>query len=857
MAKLSFFLEDLEQLQKSKLSLAKIRQVVIKDVWLRHLQQTEPNSGWALEGLYTGFTDRETAKVTKEESSILRRIPHTLAESQEITQPLKGFMDPKVVPKYSINPIAESTEKYSKLTASAINSNLIYSKSEVVYVDIAKREEVPAEKLDSTFERLQNEPNKIAHPSAYSVPIKLVPQVSGPGNSTPIIMRATVDRLELLPGISGFAINKSSVGYAKISKMKAEHPLLPDVAAVPASERYLPIVGVMNGPSELTPIFAGNDKRSFEIAKDHGLPIIKSIDVHGHVNYQDYMPYIPNLFEDNKKKYLRLDGDPETRAAIFENRNNLPMELANQAVYSFLSARHKGALLAVPATTSDSYTVRCHLEPVTVTQWFVNTKEVLDSTPLSSDIIDKLKHVANVDDVEAMRDIPLVCTGLHGLQAWRFGIETQASLELSPSFAYRRSSKRIEGRSILRPWVFQVYNDLVGEPGLPIILERDENLLEKVFLKYALTGNGDSLVVPQNIVVADKEVSTKWTLNELHELREGRSVQDIVENKDPALYTYRKASNDTLRGVLLESLEKTDSELLLNAVLLEDIQGINSLLYYITMDGHRLKGVSPRLPLTHSHSSYAKTYERYILFELAALQEQYEAAFANYDYFSAREAVDSAIMLISGKYKAALICDTFDTPSFERAEVCVSIFYLVMQTLQTMTAPFYPDLSRELGRNPILRTSLGTRKQKAQKEFLPPYKKLSERMEYKLSAEKDHAPGKLMFDIVEAVESVLESSGLPRSRYRGYVCTDDFSVFGYDTREDLNDNVTLLIKRICRVQKLMVPESRQVFNSGRLSTIKVRDGVYLQSFDSDLWVSKDEYKLKRQQERSAMEQLED
>lgn len=849
-------MEELDQLQHNKLSLAKIRQVVIKDVWLRYLQQTEPNSGWALEGLYTGFTDREKAKEIKEESSILRRIPHTLAESQEITQPLKGFMNPNVAPKYSINPISESTAKYSKFTAGAIDSKFIYSKSEVVYFDIAKREEVPPGILDSTFERLQNEPNRIAHPSAYSIPIKLVPQVSGPGNSSPIIMRATVDRLEFLPGISGFAINKSSVGYAKISKMKAEHPLLPDTGAMPSSERYLPIIGVKNGPSELTPIFAGNDKRSFEIAQQHGVSIIKSFDVHGHVNYQEYMMYIPNLLEDNNKKYLRLDGDPETRAAIFENRNNLPMELANQAVYNVLSAKHKSALLEVPANSTDSHTVRGHLEPVVVTKWFVNTKEVLDSTPLSFDIIHRLNHVATVEDVEAMQDFSLVSAGLQGLQAWRFGLESQESLELSSSLAYRRSNKRIEGRNILLPWVFQVYNDLVGEPGLPIILERDENLLEKVFLKYALTGNGDSIVVPQKIMVTDKQVSTEWTLNELNELREGRSVQDIAENKDPALYTYRKASNDTLRGLLIESLEKkTDSELPLNAVLLEDIQGITSLLYYITMDGHRLKGVTPRLPLSNNDFSYAKTYERFILFELAALQDQYEAAFANYDFFSAREAVDSAIMLIAGKYKAALFCDTFDMLSFERAEICVSIFLLIMQTLQTMTAPFYSDLSAELGRNPILRAALGTRKQKAKKEFLPPFNMLSARLPYKLEAESDQAPGKLMFEVVDAVESVLESSGLPRSRYRGYICTDNFSVFGYDTREDLNDHVTLLIKRICRVQKLMVPESKQVFNSGRLSTIKLRDGVYLQSFDSDLWVSKDEYKQRIQQEQSAMEQV--
>lgn len=787
--------------------------------------------------------------------SILRRIPNTFAPVTEITKPLRGFMTPRTLPKYSISSIAESYSSYSKLSKAAITSHYIYSKPEVVYIDTQNQQEVQHNDLEGVSANFKLKPQKVPHSSAYSIPLKLVPQSASPGNSAPLILSVTIDRLELLPGLSGFAIDKASVLYSKVRKMKVHHPLIPENESQAGANRFVPVVGVKDGPSNLTPIYAGNDQNSLDLAIEHELNVVKSVDIHGAVNYQTFMGYIPNLVEENGRMYLKMAHDPENKAAIFQDRNNLPIELANEAIYQYLSKVHGSLLVAVEKINEASHTVPGYLEPVIVTKWFVNAPKVR-ADYMETQITEKFSHVASLDEFNGVKDFPLVEAGVNGLHAWRFGLESDASLEHSKSFTYRRSSSRVEGRCVLLPWALKVYeeSESTGPAKMPVVLEKDEDLLKKLYLMYALNGysTGTSIVVPQRITTITAELNRKLTLQDLDDLRKGIPVQTVVSTgiKPTPESGARKCSNDMLRGVLIGTLERTKSNSTLNQVVIEDVQGILSLLYYATTYFPLLKGISKNgSSLSAEDFSYVQVYESYILYELSELQQRYESDMDAHDFFSARESVDAAILLIAGKYKPALTCDNLDILSFERAGVCVKVYTLIMKTLHRMVYPFYPDLALHMSTK--INAGDGHRLNSPQK----PHLLLKDSLPIVLTTDHHHAPGQLMFTLIESIESVLASSNLPRRRYRGYVCTENYSIFGYETRDDLNERIMLLVKRITRVRRLMTPEVTNIFNSGRIKTTKLLDGVYLQSFDDEAWISKEDYKNNREEQKKLREEL--
>ena len=798
--KLRCSLKEIYQLSTNELPLAKIRETLVKDVWLRYLQRSTPGIGWGLE---ITTSNLGLSKNKTEIPRILRRIPNTLAPSSEITKPLQGFMIPQTTSKYLVTSVAEFTKSYSELTEKAIKSNFIYRKVQLAYIDTQKRQEVLPENYERKFNHLKQQITKIPHPSAYSIPVKFIPQNPGPGNSTSITMNVIIDRLELLPGISGFAIDRESPLFSKLHRMKAEHPLIPDLSL--DSHRVLTVVGVANGPAALTPIFSGNDQKSFDIAIAHSLPIIKSIDIHGSVNCQNFMKFIPKLVEENGSKYLVLDSDPSSKARIFEGRNNLPIELANQAVYNYLSTKHGKRFTEVSGKSSDkSHCVPGLLEPVVVSKWFVNTQKVREAC-FSAGISSHFDHIASILDFENVKDFAIVQAGTQGHQAWRFGLETTASRDKSKPFSYRRSSTRVEGRSVLLPWVHQVYEECDPAAKTPIILERDENLLKKIYLFYALnnSGIGESFVIPQQIMLLKEEISRTWTLKEINELKNGRNIQSFASDtyQESALSTtksIREQSFDTLRGVLLGSLEKSKSKYLLNDVVMDDTQGVLSLLHYIISNIQQIKGVSPKLPLAKEDMDHVQAYETYTLFELCRLQNEYESSMTEFDFFHAREAADEAILLVAGKYRSALFSETLDILSYERALVCTSVYSLVMQTLWQMVQATYPFLAHELESK--LTELVGD-----QKWRLSPLL-LKDSLPVILEQEKDQAPGSLLFKLVDAIEEVVANREIPRSQYRGYVCTDDYEAFGYKTRAEVNDAVMLIAKRICRVHRVMVPE---------------------------------------------------
>lgn len=791
---------------------------MVKDVWLRYLRQdpVRRQVGWDLQVSTTGYTMRKDAP------AVLQTRPGATGSVAEVLDQLKGFLGgPTTSTEYQVKKL---TDEYVRIGQEALENRLVYGKETFAYIDVENRCEVEAAQLEAKFQELRKRPSKILYPAAYSIPVKLVPSTKGPRSSDSVTLRAKVDRLEHLPGITGYAINNQSAVYESIRNMKAEHPLIPSSAS--GVERHIPIVGVEDGPNELTPIFAGNDAKSWNIATRAGLPVSKSVDVHGAVNYQAFMPYIANIVRDKEtgKQYLAMDNDPENRAQVFADRSNLPIELANQAVYSYLFKRHGRALTKLPPNEDPhDYTVPGYLEPVLVIKYFVDTHQVLARQ--SDEDLARFAHVASADTLEATPDFAITAAGMRGLHAWQFGLEPSSDAANSKALA------RIKGRMVLAPWAHPIYDACLSQKHeLPLVLERDKNVVHKILLALALSPSlSRSIIVPQHM-------TQNWTLGDLTALKAGENT--ALDHKLPGSF-------DTLRGLLASSLAPTADPYTLTQPLLDDAQGVLSLLYYAATPMPHLAGATPRLPLTdHDWQHHVQTYERYVLFELAGLQETYTEAMAAHDLHAAHEALDSAVILVGGKYRPALACEMFEVPTYERATVASAVHRLVFETLRAMADPFYPALAAHL--SSLTAGALAAAPLRA-------------RLPVALSAASDQAPGALLFATVDAVEAVLASTSLRRREYRGYVAfsgTPEPEVYGYADRARVNETALLLAKRLTRVRRLTMPSVAQVFNKGRVATTALLPGVYLISFDDRQWLSRAQYSELRAKQRELWNQIE-
>lgn len=337
--------------------LLQARNLLVKDIWLRYRRQQAPSAGYSI--VAYGSDNSESP-------------PEAIKDVEKLGSYLKPFIGGfQTHAKYDKNFVRH---KCQTIGHRAMEQGLIYGK----WVPALMKTAFNRNLRRSSGEPCDEPPSSFKHLGAFSIPVKFVFQ-SEPKEKKDIHATIKVPRLELLPGISAFYIDEHTPLYEQIKGMKAHHPLIPN--SLSKESNYLPIVGVSEGPSELTPLFAGNDAESFRIAQQYGLPVIRSIDSHSSVNYGPFMEFIPDLtVTSEKKKLLEIKG-VEQKVHIYKGKKRLPIAFANEAVYRYLFRQHGENLVPLEdASLSTKGEIPGSMEPIMAYRHFVNVSKVISQS---------------------------------------------------------------------------------------------------------------------------------------------------------------------------------------------------------------------------------------------------------------------------------------------------------------------------------------------------------------------------------------------------------------------------------------------------------------------------------------------
>lgn len=299
----------------------------------------------------------------------------------------------------------------------------------------------------------------------------------------------------------------------------------------------------------------------------------------------------------------------------------------------------------------------------------------------------------------------------------------------------------------------------------------------------------------------------------------------------------------------------------------------------------------------------ALPYESYMLYLLKETTANVTELMNQKQFYEAKQLVDSIILKTSGYYLPALISDLLDhkTLPMSRLLVARSIYEKVIKTVCVLAYPFYPFVSQhvyeffERGSSNDANMGYGqsVALHKLQTDaysdnvFEPRNEESNEIQHaqktentndhitrflggYQLTKERDYLPGNIMMKIVDQIELAVTQGLVPRERLRAYITlaindknpsaqtksspankTSSPSnrlqqLFGYSNRTDVNKYVTILIKRMLRVKRVDLSVNPAVYNSGRVATRKVYPGLYLQIFDDNNWLTKEEFEKEKE-----------
>lgn len=919
---LRFTLRDFEDLHSLSLPVKRVRSLLVRDIYVRWKELLGKRiPGWNIEEIIDGNKSVP---------------PGTVKLASKLPDILKGFIKPSIFPKIRTVMLRDYKTPFWNLFQRAISNGYIYSQKTLIHYDVLKHKQA-GEKF------LPNHSTNLPYPGPFSLPIQIVHPLDP--NTVLYSPLAYISRLEFLSGLSGFGIPPGHSLYDKLDGLKVLHPLEPTgkprFSPPHFTKRLLPLIKLSESDSSyIKPIFAGNNLKDYHLALEHKLPVRKSIDIHGQVNFLDFLDIIGPLRESEFKGPngackqffdLEVDGKLES-IVVFEGRKNIPIPHANAAIYNHLQNR----LIQCNDDNipKDSRVIPGRVEPIVNNQWYISTQKVRkagleeyfrQNSEIAKSNVGTLLTRKMIKD---QLDFPLTTVAKRGRFAWAFGLDSIEQKHNSDQ-RYFPLTERVDGFVNMPDWAARVvygcldwYSQVVSpnETFSQLPISVDYEVLKTVFLIGALTlpdlksgGNKkllldeykpeknplkindtehmrqllDSIVVGQEITtVTGFDLGNRWTLNEMKRLREGGSVTKLahesVPESVPESITESVPESDEVdlnrprftrkiyeiqRGVLLDSLDaKAVAKKEAKTVSERDFDDLQTLLscffqladcnYCSTYD----KPVSAMDQIDEEmFIKYSRPYERYTLYSLRELESDVWRYMSQHKVYEAKQAVDSAILLASGQFMSAMLCELMDqkTMPVERLMVIRTVYETVVRLVTRLAYPFYPTTSENVFYSLESSFDAAQRAQERRKlmtgytgvgsvESLIP--------EVELTREQDYEPGKMMFDIVDTLEGVIaRHPDVPREEIRAYLTVRDFNElsakFGYEAREDVNDRLMLLVKRICRVARVSIPVGAAVYNTGRLESVHMGSGLNLHVFDRRRWTTSEEYGARKLEEK--------
>lgn len=817
------------------LTFERVRGLLAKDVWLRHLDLTSrqkhsgiPGFRWDLEVSESIPTDTNinSSAITGTSPEIKNR-KQKQVKTAPVLAALKGVLTPNADKYFASVPL---DARFAALTAKSIKAGHIYSRDVLAYIDVARKRELAGTALKEFYQQSIRERNQenttksnvIPHPGPYTVPIRIIlavpaPKLSSRGAGTGSVagtVRNVVDtefvlpRLELLPGLTGFVVGSKSL-YAQQGRYIVRHPLGSPTAET--VENKLKLYVVENGPNEPTPLFLGNDDTYLGALTGEPVQSARAIDLHGEVNFDKYMSLIPNLntADDGSGQYLTSDTDSSNSCRVYVGRKTLPISLANQAVYNILTARYgtqfKKVQVKSSATAesqlSSNYMIPGVLEPVLVKKWYVNTQSVHKAVARYCSELQT--HFST-----PMADIPLVEANLDDSNV---NLVSSTRLGLQVAEASRRAAFTVENQiddgMVAFDWVCNVYNEAYAiESGastdgvpMPIVVDNDDGacVTEKLYLLCALLLH-TAVLNHTPFVILDQALSSPDAVN----------LKSLTERKDLTL--------DSVRSTLSETFVDKPA-LALTKVSVRENMDVLRLFYSLIQEMRGVTGVTVplRAPVGHLTAAIAATavqpYEKFTLHELDRLMRQYNSLFVrgshNFDLCMSKRLVEETILTVATYWMPfAHIDQAYEFnpthsnskssglagANYERALAHTAVTMRIFRTLYTLAYPLWPDLTRALAHTFELR-------------FKTPIVSVFQ----KLIAPEDSVLAELtitehdigVFDnyirILDAIERVVDinprkaprnsktndfnescdiigaAARVPRHYYRGYLCVQD------------------------------------------------------------------------------------
>lgn len=846
----------------------------------------------------------------------------------------------------------------------SIENGFIYNKKTQIYFDLETKQELSPFVLPRRIQSLKESGSQpIPHPGSYKLPIKLV----NPLKPDVIIKSplALINRLEFLPGLSGFAISPNHTLYNQINGLKVIHPLTTDspnkYSPPHKSLRLLPIVKLSQDSTDTTPyirpIFAGNSLEDYNLAMEHGISAVKSVDVSSHANFEEFLDIVTPLRESKStdgrsKMFFDLEKDGEKKSiVIFPGRKNIPIPHANKAIYNHL----KDSLIACDpseATLQDPNVFPGEVEPIVNGQWYIDTEKVRRSgleeyfdREKSKDLKSNLATLLSKSSIQQVEDFPITIVAKNGRLSKLFELETEDQRELLLNREYLRSSERLDGYTVLPDWVGRLafssldwYNSEVRKEtrnlqgsdafsDFPIVLQQGDMLLKEMFTLAALASPDtlakskekllteyeekkalnplrkikdpsklfevlDAVVIGQDIIGPQEyNILKNWNLKHLAGLRAGASVSEVTGNnrldplERPEGERYTRKPFDLQRSVLADSFQLSEEAMLINEKEFDDAQGLLSCLFQLTYSRYASPDGLPLLTLptldAETYNKFARPFERYTLYRLRDLERDVWNHMEAKRFYEAKQLVDEAILLVSGRYLPSFSCELLDISRISRDRLVFgrSVYEAVVKLVCRLAYPFYPLTAEQtfyMLSYDHAGALAGWKARKLQREYygFSAVKKiltsedLKKRKEFdvgaigmflngiELTKGHDYEPGKLMFEVMDALENAILRGPVPRKDIRAYLTIHDSSKkqlqneFGYDSRADVNEYMTLNIKRVCRIGRMSIPRAQNIFNSGRIESLHIRPGMNLHIFDHAKWTTTEEFEQMKSAEEA-------
>lgn len=782
--------DDLQQIKDESLPLWKLQRAVIHDVWMR----SNP---------YTTRSESTFIQIPVAQEGII----DDDLQNELINSKLWPYMFPAGRP---ISP--EDNLKLKDMLREMLyleeksRSKLVSSTSRYVYYDYDRRQQIEGSLVEKHFDEnnIKTDPNR----SIYKIFLKVELPMKDASNYklemedwtlTPVRNTSNefddlfimTDRLDLVPGISGYAISKSHPQFDDLIGLAATHPLSSNLQL-----KFVELEGIE--PNVIQPIFSRNhpnfrQSESPIISHDarivHGFPDLVSI-----MKLKTYRQYTIEETVDLVKNYLSGtlgDRFSDVKDSSFEiDKHIIPGKIERIKLIDYK--------IEIPGLQKQIQKSRDELN------W-------PGSTELWTEILQ------------------------HG--------PSQLWITLSDEFSFARVSQ---------PWIQETLAQLFQRLTIskktnkascairPYVLSGDKTIRVKEFwLLFTLFKNRlhELLIVPKKAVDIENNDLSDWTLKNWNSVLGGKSVAQIGHKIEKSEHASAETmvSLDTSRALLLELIgDKTDKD---EQVLLEDAgietsESVLAALNYLARKHPRILTESrTKLELTRNEVSGLEPYEQYVISTFTSLMKEYLQEMEKFNYAPAKRILDRLILFFVARYVMLANCDLIRRPSY--AKRIGKVYANLASLLMSAVYPIYPVAAADIYKSLIQRLITPSDDRDVLLYQLPDKSRLP-----KVDNVDVIEGGKLTFLLIDTIENVIRTTNIPREKLRIYVSVNDSLDMGYFDYDYMRNQSGLRSIGTITNTLFSVTNRPSIRNSGRVKSIKVGP-VTAHFFDDRQWVSRD------------------